>query len=408
MKRILILGTGAQGSTVAQRMDEEPDVGELICADYDIKAVDSLVGLLKKGKGKKVDASNKENIVDIAEGVDLIVNALPLKFGLNVINAAIDVKADYQDFSCPETPDLHENWVEGIKLLLSKYSEKFAANGNLAVCGTGSAPGLITAASRIAVRDLDTCDTIYILVWEGVETKRFQPYWWSPVTALEDMSGLAYAYIDGKIVRTEPFAMPVKRQYDYMDREIEFVEHEHDEPVQIGLNAKTHFKGCKNAFFKYAGPGIDFAKPLYRAGLLSRTAKEINGQSVVPFDLVLNHLPPAPKYKEDIQEIIDEGLISDMGCMVVEAYGEKNGKKVKNEVHVFAPGLIDAFTRSGLSAEMYLTGQGGALFTKMFVRNKYTQKGLITSDMLSYEEIDYYFTEAAKLDIILDIRQLEL
>ena len=36
-KKILVLGTGAQGSTVAQRMDEEPNVSEIICADYDEK-----------------------------------------------------------------------------------------------------------------------------------------------------------------------------------------------------------------------------------------------------------------------------------------------------------------------------------------------------------------------------------
>jgi hypothetical protein len=50
---------------------------------------------------------------------------------------------------------------------------------------------------------------------------------------------------------------------------------------------------------------------------------------------------------------------------------------------------------------MYLTGQGGALFTKMFVNDKYDQTGLITSDMLTEEEIDYYFARAAELDITL-------
>ena len=40
MKKILVLGTGAQGSTVAQRMDEEPNVEKIICADADHKAGD--------------------------------------------------------------------------------------------------------------------------------------------------------------------------------------------------------------------------------------------------------------------------------------------------------------------------------------------------------------------------------
>ena len=37
MKRIIILGTGAQGSIVARRLDEEQKVSEIICAEnYEI------------------------------------------------------------------------------------------------------------------------------------------------------------------------------------------------------------------------------------------------------------------------------------------------------------------------------------------------------------------------------------
>jgi saccharopine dehydrogenase-like NADP-dependent oxidoreductase len=52
-KRILVLGVGAQGSTVAQRMDEEPKVDEIICADYDPRAVGELVKILKKGQAPR-------------------------------------------------------------------------------------------------------------------------------------------------------------------------------------------------------------------------------------------------------------------------------------------------------------------------------------------------------------------
>jgi len=34
MKRIIVMGTGAQGSIVTRRLDEEPNVSEIICADY--------------------------------------------------------------------------------------------------------------------------------------------------------------------------------------------------------------------------------------------------------------------------------------------------------------------------------------------------------------------------------------
>jgi saccharopine dehydrogenase-like NADP-dependent oxidoreductase len=159
----------------------------------------------------------------------------------------------------------------------------------------------------------------------------------------------------------------------------------------------------KNVWFKYGGAGFDFAKPLYRAGLLSKAAEEIGGVSVSPFDVVLAHVPSAPKYHDEICEILDEGLVSDTGCMVIEAYGKKDGRDVLVAVHVMAPGLADSFKLSGLTAEMYLTGQGGALFTKMLVEDKFAQRGLISSDMLTDEQVDYYFEEAAKLGITLEI-----
>ena len=58
MKRLLILGVGAQGSTVAKRMNEEPNVSEIICADYDEKAVSEMERTLDKAKALKVDAGN--------------------------------------------------------------------------------------------------------------------------------------------------------------------------------------------------------------------------------------------------------------------------------------------------------------------------------------------------------------
>ena len=404
MKRILILGVGAQGSTVAMKLDEEPGVSEIICADCNKDAVDSLVKVLKKGTGRVVDGSRKEEIIAAARGVDLIVNAMPLDYGKNVLEAALEVKTNYQDFAAAEniskTDDPNNAWVEGIKVMLSEYSDRFAEIGKTAVISTGSAPGLICVVARRAVRELDSCDTINMLVYEGVEAKRFLPFWWSPLVAMSDMSEDAYAFENGEIIRTEPFSAPIRRRFAEMDgEEVTMVEHAHDEPVNMGLNNKEFFKGAKNIYFKYGGGGIDFAMPLYRAGLLSKKKENIKGAHVAPFDVILAHIPPAPRTGEEVREIIEEGLISDTGAMVVEAYGKKDGKDVLVDAHVFAPGLVDSYNKAGMSAEMYLTGQGGFLFTKMFIDGKFTQRGLITSDMLTDEQVDYYLELAAELDI---------
>ena len=114
LKKILVLGVGAQGSAAAKRLDEDPGVAEIICADYDKKAVDNLVKDMKKAKGVQVDAHSKESIVRAARGVDLILNALPLECTKHVLDAALEVTANYQDYAA--TTSLHEAWVESIRI----------------------------------------------------------------------------------------------------------------------------------------------------------------------------------------------------------------------------------------------------------------------------------------------------
>ena len=423
MKKILVLGVGAQGSAAAKRLDKEPNVGEIICADYDMKAVENVVSSITKGRGVKVDAHDKDSIVAAAQGVELILNGLPLECTKNVLDAALEVKANYQDYAGTtqladvwlqselskkedDIPQFEEkyttDWYYSFKAMYEIYGPKFEAIDRLALFGTGSAPGLICAATRNAMKYLDTCDTIYNIVWEGVIAKRFLPFWWSPVTALTDMSEMAVAFEDGKLINTPAFGLPMKRQYDYMDEPVTFCEHCHDEPLQYAFNAEKYFKGCKNAYFKYAGAGMDFARPLYQAGMLSRDEIEYKGQKMIPFEYALSYIPPAPKYKEEIKEIIDEGLVCDSGCMVIEAYGKKDGRDVLVETHVFDPGLVESYEKAGITAEMYLTGQGGYLFSKLFVNDLFDQKGFISSDMLSMEQVDKYFEYAAELGITLD------
>ena len=360
LKKILVLGVGAQGSAAARKLDEDPGVSEIVCADYDKNAVDNLVRELKKARGAQVDAHSKESIVAAAQGADLILNALPLECTRNVLDAALEVRANYQDYAATNTLD--EDWVESVRIQYDVYGPKFEAIGRTAIVGTGSAPGLICAATNYSMRYLDTCETIYNFVWEGAIAKRFQPFWWSPVTALNDMSDMGVAWENGQFINTPAFGRDIKRQYDYMEEEITFREHCHDEPLHYGFNADTYFKGCKNAYFKYAGAGMDFAKPLYEAGLLSHEEEEFQGHKIVPFEFVLSHIPHAPKYEEEIRSFVEEGMAVDSGCMVVESYGSKDGKDVLVEVNVNAPGFVESFEKAKMTGEMYLTGQSGYLY----------------------------------------------
>lgn len=401
-KKILVLGTGAQGTTVVKRLDQEENVDQVICADYDEAAAKELAAAMKKAEGCFVDAADRAQIVELIRGCDLVVNALPLDYGKNVLEAAIEARCNYQDFAACE--GIADTWEEGMEIMLTEYNERFKEIGRLGIMGTGSAPGTMCVLARDTMKDIDSCDTIYMNIYEGVEARRFQPYWWSPVVALNDMVDLPVAYINDRICNTRPFSLPIVRTYDYVGYPVRFVEHAHDEPFYMGRNSKTLFKGAHNIYFKYGGVGIDFAEPLSRAGLLVREPIEVDGQQVIPHDVVLKCLPPAPRFTHEIREILDEGLISDTGAFVVEAIGRKDGRDVRVESHLFAPGLQESYEKFGVSSEQYLTGQGGFLFTKLFVNDMMSQTGMISSDMLTEEENDQYLAWAKDLGITVERR----
>lgn len=97
MKKIVIFGVGAQGSTIARRLNEHPNVSEIVCADYDRRAAEELSNSLDKARGLQLDASDVNKVIEAAEGCDLVVNGLPLEFDLIVMEAALAVGASYMD-----------------------------------------------------------------------------------------------------------------------------------------------------------------------------------------------------------------------------------------------------------------------------------------------------------------------
>jgi saccharopine dehydrogenase-like NADP-dependent oxidoreductase len=398
MKKIMVMGTGAQGSTIAKRMQEEPDVEEIICADYDPRAALELEKSLSKAKAVKVDASAVADVVKAAQGSELIVNGLPPEFNMRVMDAALEVGACYQDMA--SGPVENEDFVDAVRKQLARDRE-FKDAGLSGLTNTGSAPGVANVVTREAVDEFDNVDSIAILVYEGIWTKRFIPFWWSPDTAFGDMAAEPVIYRNGKFESVAPFNDPVMVEFRGLGVR-RMYDHEHEEPVTMGLMADKYLKGVKNVSFRYGGPACELAKSLNDMGLLSRQPVELGGAQVVPMQLISKLTPPAPKYREEIQEVIDEGLELEEGAFLVRVDGKKDGEDLRIDTYVNVPGLRESFQKAGISHESYYTGQGASLFTKMFVHGKIDLKGVFPPEAFDADARAYYLREAAKLDITVD------
>jgi len=402
MKRIIVIGVGAQGSTIAKRLNEHPGVSEIICADYDRKAAEALSNSLNKATALQLDASDVDNVIRAAKGCDLIVNGLPLDFNLLVMEAALAVNASYFDMAGP-MEDI--GFVESYKLLFSEWHDKFKAKGLTALVGGGSSPGLANVMAREAVEKMDRCETISIFVFENVLTKRFTPFWWSPEVAFWDMAYKTFRFENGKHLTDKPFSRPIRMKLRGIDREVRMVDHEHDEPITMGLLADSVLKGVKNVEFKYGGFGVKLSELFYRMGLLSDEPVDVNGTKIVPMELILKLCPPAPKYPDELKAIINDGVVAEEAAFLVRVEGYKDENPIQIDSYAMGPGLVEAFETSGLSHEAYLTGQCASVFVKMMVDDAFTEKGVFVPEQLEADAREYCFRNLADLGVTIDETQ---
>eukprot|EP01068_Selenidium_serpulae_P016723 Selendium_serpulae@DN6316_c1_g2_i1.p1 len=241
-KSVLILGVGAQGSTVAKRLMRCGSVATLVCADRDAAAAtrlaDQLTATAASGAarvtGVGVDAADFAAVsaLAVAHRVDVLVNGLPIDppLGETALRAAVAAKADYVDFAAPDFAG--RAFEAGVAdMLTGKWSEGFAANGRIGLTGCGSTPGLTNVVAREVAERFASVEQIEIWVYEYLKTNRVTPFWWSPKVALDDYASTAYAFEDGALVETEPFSRPVKAQLRGVTGEVRLVEHAHEEPV---------------------------------------------------------------------------------------------------------------------------------------------------------------------------------
>ncbi len=399
MKKIIIVGVGAQGSTIARRLDDHPTVAEIICADYDIRVAEKLSRSLQRASAIRLDAREVGNVIQAARGCDLVVNGLPLAYNLIIMEAALAINAAYIDLAGPMEKI---GFVESYRMIFAEWHQKFKSRGLTAMVGCGSSPGLANLIARESVEKLDTCDHIGIYIYEGVWAKRFTPFWWSPEVAFGDMAYKTFRFENGQIVTDEPFSRPTMMKFRGIDRKICMVDHEHDEPVTMGLLAEKVLKGVKSVEFKYGGPHVELSKSLYKMGLLSEKPVTVNDVEIAPLDLVLKLCPPAPKFPDEIKAIIDEGLLLEEGAFMVRVEGNTDNHAVTIDCYVNSPGLVEAFEKAELSHEAYLTGQCAAVFVKMMVDDAFAESGLFVPEQLPVDARQYCFRELSELDITVD------
>ena len=113
MKKVLVIGAGAQGGPCASILAGEDSVEEIRLGDIDLALAHKVAGKINSPKVKaiKLDAGSEAEVIAAAEGVDVVINLTHLKFNDVILSAALAAKIHYVD-TASDTPFL-EDWISG-------------------------------------------------------------------------------------------------------------------------------------------------------------------------------------------------------------------------------------------------------------------------------------------------------
>ena len=200
----VVLGTGMVGSVIAA--DLARTRGWRVRAfDASREALDRCIDRCERHGARpsaietsEADLADTDVVAELVEPADIVIGAMPGRFGLATLETVIKAGRDYCDISfMPENPlDLHD----------------FARRkGVTAVYDMGVAPGMCHLLSGLACRTLDDVERIEILV-AGLPRHRHWPFEYkagfSPSDVIEEYIRPSRVVENGRVVVKEALSEP--------------------------------------------------------------------------------------------------------------------------------------------------------------------------------------------------------
>jgi saccharopine dehydrogenase-like NADP-dependent oxidoreductase len=337
MKRVLVIGAGAQGGPAACILAGEPGVEEIRLGDIDLALAQRVATRIGSDKVRpfKLDAGRLEEVVAAAEGVDVILNLTHLKFNDVIMGAAQAAGSHYVD-TASSTAFL-ERWIARDE---PHHHAGFQARGKTALIGCGFAPGIANLLVRHACDQLERVDSIVMRAGRksaaaGDEVVSEWKPSWSPEILLEDYSEPPMLLVDGKFTQVPIFSNPETYAFPEPVGELLLSSHMHEEPYLI---PKYYLdKGLRFLDFKY--PVDKLAGAFIKMGLASEEPIDVNGVMVAPKDVLMKLVKrPGNNFLIEDEETI---LGSDLtGIMDVCVEGTRDGQPVRHTLsYRFTAGL---------------------------------------------------------------------
>jgi len=400
MKKVIIVGAGAQGNVICGILSKAPEVGKIMLVDLDIERAAEVAKYINSDKVEveKADASNKAELTELFKkgGYDLVVNATLMTFNRQIIEASLEAGSNYIDMASDEflpEKDGKQYLVEQLE-----YADEFEKKGLMANILAGGDSGLVNVMAKEAVDELDEVDYIGIKDF-GVVSCDEPVAMWSFQTYLEDCHDKAIYWEDGQYKWAEPFTGEEEYYFPApLNVTGKVFYHNHEEPLTIPAFIG---KPVKYVDFKMGDPdSATWEFLLEGLKLLDTTPIDIKGCSVSPKDVFCKQLPKTLTPEKCI-ELVKGKKIQSQAVLAVDVKGTKAGKKLHYKMWTDSPDIEKACAMiPGTNDVSWITSVPASICALMMIRGQIKRTGVFPCEVFNEEERKIFFEGIKEWDVI--------
>jgi lysine 6-dehydrogenase len=356
-KKIVVLGAGLVGKAIAIDLNSDFDVTSVDISE------DALKFLQSKGvKTKRVDLSDKSQLMNLLDSFELVVGAVPGFMGFKTVETVIEAGKNMVDISFfPED-----------SLLLD---EKAKSKNLTIVTDCGVAPGISNLVAGYHYKRMKIQN--YECLVGGLPVVREWPYEYkavfSPIDVIEEYIRPARYVQNGAVVVREALSDPELIHFENVGT----LESWNSDGLRSLIRTLPNIPNMIEKTLRYPGC-IEYLRVLRESGFFSYEEIDVKGVKVRPIDLTAKLLFPKWKLKPGEEEFT---------VMRIRVDGEENGKQKSYEYSV-----LDRTDKATETISMArTTGYTCTAAVNLVIDKKFDRKGISPPEYLGEEEENFRF-----------------
>ena len=354
MSKIMVLGCGLMGPTIARDCAGDPAVSEVLACDIDEEKLRRAEEFVSNPKLETeiLSVTDHGALVDRMRGFDVAVNATAARFSMGVLEAAMEAGVDVVDLG------------GGSYLLEGDLYDRVEEAGITAIPGCGVDPGLIDILCGYGMDLMDAVGEVHFACG-GLPRDPEPPLDYKIVfggTRMPIRPGKVPMILEGERVEVDR----------YGDLEPVYIEGLRDMEAFYDGFPSSLLKLCeekgvkvfKGKTVRYAGY-VDKLMFLLDLGVIGKEPVAYKGGEIVPLDFFHELIYPIVRFDE-------AGGDRDITVLLTRVEGTKGESEM-----IVTYEMVDYYDEEkGITSMAKTTGYTAAIIARMLARGAFPQKGI--------------------------------